>query len=106
PSDLVNEGIERTVLAIGRAEIALPEMRLDLKTLLQSRGQARLTDAGLAGDQHDLAVPRLGARQASQQQVDFLVAAKQPCQRRSSQCLELARDSARTQHLRSRHRCG
>ena len=61
---------------------------------------------GFAGDQHDLAVARLGARPAAQQQVDLLVAADQPGQRRSAQCLEPARDDARTQHLPGRHRPG
>ena len=44
--------------------------------------------------------------QRPQQQVDLLVAADQPGQRRSAQCLEPARDDARTQHLPSRHRRG
>ena len=61
---------------------------------------------GFAGDQHDLAVAGLGARPAAQQQVDLLVAADQRGQRRSAQCLEPARDDARTQHLPGRHRPG
>ena len=81
-------------------------MRLDVEALLQRRGDARLADAGFAGDQHDLAVAGLGARPAPQQQVDFLVAADQRRQRRSVQRLEPARDGARTQHLPGRHRRG
>src|SRR2546429_2684932 len=38
------------------------------------------------------------------EQVDFLVAADQPGQRRSAQRLEPARQGTRTQHLPSRHR--
>ena len=81
-------------------------MRLAVKALRQCRGDARLADAGFAGDQHDLAVARLGARPAPQQQVDLLVAADQRGQRRSAQGLEPARDDARTQHLPGRHRRG
>ena len=81
-------------------------MRLGVEALRQCRGDARLADAGFAGDQHDLAVARLGARPAAQQQVDLLVAADQRGQRRSAQRLEPARDDARTQHLPGRHRRG
>jgi hypothetical protein len=77
-----------------------------VEALLQCRGDPRLAEAGLARDQHDLAVAGLGARPAAQEQVDFLVAADQPGQCRSAQCLEPARDDARTQHLPSRHRPG
>jgi hypothetical protein len=81
-------------------------MRVGVEALLQSRGDARLADAGLPGDQHDLAVARLGARPPAQQQVDLLVAANQRAQCRSAQCLEPALDGARAQHLPSRHGCG
>jgi hypothetical protein len=50
-------------------------MALGVEAPLQLRSDARLADAGLAGDQHDLAVSRLGTRPAPQQQVDFLLAA-------------------------------
>ena len=81
-------------------------MRLGVQAILQRRGDARLADAGFARDQHDLAVARLGARPAAQQQVDLLVAPDQPGQRRSAQCLEPARDGTRPQHLPGRHRPG
>src|ERR1700731_828337 len=81
-------------------------MRLDMETLLQCIGDARLADAGFAGDQHDLAVARLGAGPAAQQQVDFLVAADERGQRRSAQRLEPALYGARTQSLPSRDRRG
>jgi hypothetical protein len=95
---------QRAVLMIGRAEIAQAEMRLGLELLLQCRDDARLAEAGFARDQHDLAVARLGARPAAQQQVDFLVTADQPGQRRSVQGLEPALDDTRTHHLPSRDR--
>ncbi len=77
-----------------------------MEALLQFRGNARLAEAGLAGDQHDLAVACLGARPTAQQQVDLLVAADQRAQRRSAQCLEPARHHTRTQYLPGRHRPG
>ena len=81
-------------------------MRLGVQAFLKCRGDARLADAGLARDQHDLAVARLGARPAAQQQVDLLVAADQRGQRRSAQCLEPARHDTLTQHLPTAHRLG
>src|SRR6516225_8238990 len=84
---------------VWRTEIAQQEMRLAADPLFQRRGDARLADAGLARDQHDLAVPRLGARPAAQQQVDLLIAANQWAQRRSAQRLEPALDDALSQHL-------
>jgi hypothetical protein len=41
-------------------------MRLGVEALRQCRGDARPAETGFAGDQHDLAIPRLGARPASQ----------------------------------------
>jgi hypothetical protein len=72
---LVDERMERTVLVVGRAEVAQAQTRLGMKALLQCRGHARLAEAGFTRDQHDLAVARLDARSAPQQQVDLLVAA-------------------------------
>src|SRR5271168_371437 len=81
-------------------------MRLDLEESFQLRDDARLADSGLAGDQYDLAVARLGTQPTPQEEVDFLVAADQPGKRRSAQRLEPAGDDARMQHLPSRHRRG
>ena len=41
-------GIQRAVLAMGRAEVAQAEMRLGVEALLQCRDDARLADAGFA----------------------------------------------------------
>jgi hypothetical protein len=98
--------MERTVLVVGRAEVAQAQTRLGTKALLQCRGDAGLAEAGFARDQHNMAVARLGACPAPQQQVDLLVAADQPAQRRSAQRLEPARDAARTQYLTGRNRRG
>jgi hypothetical protein len=91
---------------IGRAEIAQADIWLGVEALRQRRGDARLAEAGFARDQHNLAVAGLGAGPAPQQQVDLLVAADQSSHCRSAQCLEPARDGARTQHPPGRHRRG
>ena len=75
-----------------------------MEAFLQCRDDARLSDAGFAGNQHDLPVARLGALPAPQEQVHFLVAANQGGQRRSAQCFEPARNDTRTQHLPSLNR--
>jgi len=77
-----------------------------MKALFQCGRNTRLAETGFAGDQDDLAVPRLGAFPAPHQQPDLLVAANQWAKRRPAQCLEPARDDARTQHLPGRHRRG
>src|SRR6516164_839738 len=95
-AELVYEREQGAVLVIGRAEIAQAQMRLGPEALRQCRGDARLADSGFARNQHDLAVPGLGARPAAQQQVDLFVAADERGQRRSAQCLKPARDGAWT----------
>ena len=77
-----------------------------MKALLQCRGEARLAEAGFAGDQHDLTVARLGALPAPQQQAYLLVAADQPGQCRAAQGLEPAHDDALSQHLPNAHTLG
>jgi hypothetical protein len=74
-------------------------MRLGVQALFQCRGDARLANARLARNQYDLADARLGARPPAQQQVDLFVAANQPGQFKSAQCLEAARYNTFTQHL-------
>src|SRR5215469_1472623 len=81
-------------------------MRFDVKTLFQYGGNARFAEAGFARDQHDLALPRLGARPTARQQVDLLIAANQPAQGGPTQRLEPAHYGARTQHLPGWHRLG
>ena len=74
-------------------------MRLGEQAFFKCRDDPRLTDAGLAGNQYDLAITRLGARPPAQQQVDLFVAANQRGQFRSAQSLEAARQDTLTQHL-------
>src|SRR6516225_12435561 len=91
---------------MGRAEIAQAEMRLGVQAFFKCRGNARLADAGLARDQYDLAVARLGALPPAQQQVDLFVAANQRRQFRSAQCLEAARHNTLAQYLPAAYRLG
>jgi len=79
-------------------------MRLVAEPLRQCRDNPRLADPGFAGNQNDLAVASPGARPAVQQQADFIVAPDQWAQRRSTQGLEPAGDSARPQRQPGRHR--
>src|SRR6516162_5256237 len=72
-------------------------MRLALKALRQCRGQARLADARLAGDQHHTPFAELRLLPAPQKQVELLVAADQWCDPRT-QCFEAADDPALADH--------
>jgi len=103
PAEQINKWKQRAVLVIRRAGIAQSEVRIGQKAFFQGRGDARLTDSGFAGDEHDLAVAGLGAGPTAQQQVDFLVAAYQRPEHRSVQSLKAAGDRTRTQNLPRRH---
>ena len=81
-------------------------MRLAADSLFQRRGNARLADARLAGDQHDLAASRLGARPAPQQQSKLFIAANQRGQCRSPQRLEPALANIFAQYLPAAGRLG
>src|SRR5262245_31935064 len=83
---------------VRRREIAQPRMRFAGDALCKRRGQPRLADAGLAGDQHDPALTGLGLPPAALEQVEFLVAADQR-RRLRAQCLEAADDAAFADHL-------
>src|SRR5215472_2847318 len=71
--------------------------------LRQCRGQARLADARLAGDQHHTPCAGLRLLPAPQQEVELLVAADE---RRGSrtQCLKAANDPALADHTPGRLR--
>src|SRR6516164_9224989 len=81
-------------------------MRLGVEPLLQLHSDARLANTGLARNEYDLAVAHLGARPASQEQIDLLLAADQRDQRRSAQGFEPARHGARSEHLPGPQRRG
>src|SRR5262249_7985696 len=89
---------------IGRAEVAQTEMRLGLKALPQCSNKAGLTEAGLAGNQHDLTVARFGPRPAAQQNIEFLIATDQRTERRAAQGLEPARNGTFSRHLPNPYR--
>jgi hypothetical protein len=94
---LADKGVERAILIVRRAEIAQSDVRLALDMCRQCRGQARLADPGLAGDQHHPTFARLGLLPAPRQEVELLVAADQRCGSRT-QCLEPADDLALAEH--------
>jgi hypothetical protein len=75
--------------------MAQAEIWLGVEALHQCRGEARLAEAGFAGNQHDLTVTGLGTRPAPQHQVDLLLSANEPGQRRSTQRLKPAHDDTR-----------
>ena len=57
--ELADDRMERAVGVMRRAEVAQAEMRLAGNAFEQRRGQARLADAGLAGEQDDAALAAL-----------------------------------------------
>src|SRR6516165_1419944 len=69
--------------------------------LRQRRGQPRLADARLAGDQHHTPCAGLRLLPAPQQEIELLVAANQRCGPRT-QCLKAADDPALADHTRGR----
>jgi hypothetical protein len=73
--ELNDEGVERAVLVVRRAEIAQPGIRLGTDVLEKCRREPRLADAGLAGNQHHPPLAGLRLLPAADQQLDFLVAA-------------------------------
>src|SRR5215831_1658239 len=73
-SKLRDEGIERAVLMMRRAEIAHARVRLVLDTLRERGGKSRLADARLSGDQHHPPFAGLRLLPAAGKQLDFFVA--------------------------------
>src|SRR6516165_2635719 len=72
-------------------------MRLGLDMLRHGRGQARFTDARLAGDQHHPSLAQLRLLPAPRQEVELLVAADERRGPRT-QCLKAADDPALADH--------
>src|SRR4051812_42491863 len=62
---------------VGRAELAQHRVRLADQPLLQCSDQARLADAGLAREQHDLALAVLRVLPPVEQQAQLVLAADQ-----------------------------
>src|SRR5437016_5091700 len=95
--ELGDEGVERAVLVVRRAEIAQPGMRLAFDMRGKCRRQPRLADARLAGNQYHPSFAGLCLLPAPPQQLDFFVA---PDERRllRAQGLEPAHLAAFAQH--------
>ena len=102
---LADKGVERAVLIVRRAEIAQSGMRLALDMLRQCRGQPRLANPRLAGDQHHPPFAGLCLLPAPRQEVELLVAADQWCGPRT-QCLKAADDAALADHAPGKLRLG
>jgi hypothetical protein len=71
---LSNHRPQRAVLAVGRAVVARMDMRLVGQPISHGLDQARLADAGLAREQHHLALTLLGLLPAIEQQSELLSA--------------------------------
>ena len=82
PFELRDEGVERAVGVIGGAEIAQLRMRPGGDLLCKRRQQARLADAGLAAEQHDLALSRCCAMPPFEQEGELCLPADQRRQHR------------------------
>ena len=104
PLELRNERVERAVRMVGRAEIAKASMRLALEPGQQAFGDARLADAGLAGEQHDPTLAELGLIPTAQQQLDLLLPADERGQRACATRLEPADAGRLAAHLPRLHR--
>src|SRR5262249_12339483 len=103
PFELDDRLIESAVLVMRRAELAQTRMRLAGELLDQGLYEARLADAGLAGNQYDAARHRLGLLPAATQKRQLLVAADERRADRA-QCLEAALGRALAQYPRGRDR--
>src|SRR4029453_19613190 len=68
-----DEGIERAVLMMRRAEVPQARMRLGSDVLGKCHREPRLADAGLPGDQHHPSFATLHLLPASDKQFDILL---------------------------------
>ena len=59
---------------IGRRLIAQDPSRLGIQTFSERKGETRLADAGLTGEQHNLTFASSGPLEALQQKSDFVFA--------------------------------
>src|SRR5262249_32281386 len=73
--ELRNKWMERGARLVRRAEIAEASMGLAFDSGQQAFGDTRLADAGLAGEQYDSPLARLGLLPTAQQQVHLFPAA-------------------------------
>ena len=90
--------LERAALVVRLAEIMQAGMRFSLELVLERRDQARLADAGFAGQQDHAALAILDLLPSPQQKFDLLLAADHRRQARGAQRFETAGDGAFAQH--------
>src|SRR5260370_14495890 len=102
--ELSNERVEWAMHMMGRAEIAKARMRLTLEPRQQAFSDARLADAGLAREQHDPTLAKLGLIPTAQQQLDLLLSANERRQPARAPRLEAADAGRLAAHLPSFHR--
>ena len=104
PLQFADRGVEGGIGLVRRAEILQAAVEADVALLLELGEEARLADAGLAGDEHDLAGARQGPRPAAAQEVHLLPAAHQLQHAGSAQRFESPRAGAFAGHLPHGHR--
>ncbi len=75
---------------IGRPLIAQDPSRLGIQTLAERKGETRLANAGLAGEQHDLTFAISGPLEALKQKSDFVFATDEWCELVPMESLEAA----------------
>ena len=85
------------------AEVAQAKARLVAQSISEYGSDPRFADPGLTRHLDHLPVAFLGARPATQQELDFLLASDERSQRGRAQCLEAALPQARPQHLPRAH---
>jgi hypothetical protein len=101
PLQLRDDRIERAGAMMRRALIAQPDVRLRRDPLIEEmRRKPRLADAGLAANQHDLALAAPGPLLALGQALEFMLAADEPGEARGAVGFEAARERRWTLHHR------
>jgi hypothetical protein len=103
PFEMRDDGMERPIRVMRRAEIAERIIGPIDEPLLQRADDARLADARLARQQHHAAVARLRLMPVPEQQLQLALAADQRHQARGVQRLEPALEGAGAQHLPGPH---
>ena len=104
--ELSDEGVERAVLVVRRAEIAQARMWLGSDVLGQGSREPRLADARLARDQHHSSFAALRLLPTADKQLDFLVTPDEGSQASCMQRFEPAFHRTCAQYRPGVHRPG
>ena len=99
-------GIKCAVCVLRRAEIPQPRVRLAGEAFEKRRREPRFAYAGLAGEQHHLALTRLCVGPAPLQQLEFFFPPDEGGQSGRVQGVKAALDGTRTQRRPGPHRPG